>query len=593
MEVYYQLIRSDQELSRACEELSQSNVLGLDTETSELDPRDGILRLLQLSNGEQTYVFDLLAFAEMGDLRSNKALAPLRDLLANDRQIKVLHNAKFDAKWISHHLGCELGKCFDTYLASILIAAGGSDRRHSLADVAQFFTGIELDKTEQVSDWTQRDLSASQIEYAARDAKILLPLYEQMAERLRNDGLEKAAEIEFSCVTPIAEMELAGFFLDRERWLGQLERVQLSRNAVSEDLQEMLSAGVSQNSLFGRAEINLDSQPQVATALANIGVPIQDTTKAWQLQPLAEKYPVIDKLLQYRAIQKAITSYGENILEYVNDETGRIHADFRQIGAPTGRFSCSNPNLQQIPHDDAYRRCFRAEPGNKLIVADYSQIELRILAEFSGDPQFIDSFVSGKDLHSMTAAQVFGVEQDAVTPDQRSFAKRLNFGIVYGVGASRFGMMTGLSTSEAENMMRRYFGTFRMLDAYLRESGSTVIKDRIARTASGRMLKLTFDENDKQQVGAARRYGVNMPIQGTSADILKRALRLFHDQIAGTSAKIVNTVHDEIVAECRVDEAKTVSEILRNTMVQAGTEFIKKTPIAVEIRVSDDWSKSN
>lgn len=593
MEVYYQLVRSDQELARACEELSHSAVVGLDTETTELDPRNGIVRLLQLSNGDRTYVFDLLPFTENGDLRSHTALAPLRDLLANDRQIKVLHNAKFDAKWISHHLGCELGKCFDTYLASILIAAGDSDRRHSLADVAQFFTGVELDKTEQISDWSQKELSASQVEYAARDAKILLPLYEQMTERLRNDGLEKVAEIEFGCVVPIAQIELAGFFLDRDRWLQQLERIQGERNTVSEELQEMLSAGVAQNTLFGRAEINLDSQAQVTTALANIGIPLPETTRTWQLQPLAEKYPVIEKLRQYRTMQKAITSYGDNILEYINAETRRIHADFRQIGAPTGRLSCSNPNLQQIPHESAYRRCFRAEPGNKLIVADYSQIELRILAEFSGDPQFIHSFVSGKDLHSTTAAQVFGVEQDAVTPDQRSFAKRLNFGIVYGVGASRFGTMTGLSTSEAEYMMRRYFGTFRMLDAYLRESGSLVIKDRIARTASGRMLKLKFDENDKQQIGAARRYGVNMPIQGTSADILKRALRLFHDQIAGTSAKIVNTVHDEIVAESRADEAETVSEILRNAMVQAGTEFIKKTPIDVEIRVSDDWSRSN
>jgi DNA polymerase-1 len=316
-----------------------------------------------------------------------------------------------------------------------------------------------------------------------------------------------------------------------------------------------------------------------------------ESTRAWQLQPLAEKYAVVAKLLEYRGVQKSATSFGENFLEFVEPKTGRIHADFRQIGAPTGRFSCSNPNLQQIPHDDAYRKCFRADEGRTLVIADYSQIELRILADFSGDEKFIEAFRSGTDFHTITAAQVFNAKPEDVSSDQRSFAKRLNFGIVYGVGASRFGMMTGLSQTDAENTMRRYFSTYRKLDAYLRNSGHSVITDRTARTKSGRLLRLNFDENDRQAVGAARRYGVNMPIQGTSADILKRALRLLHNAISGTSAKLVNIVHDEIIVECNANEVEQARTTLEKAMVDAATEFVNSVPVKVDSRVSPVWAK--
>lgn len=591
MELFFQVVRDADGVKKAFEELSRAPILGLDTETTELDPRRGDLRLVQLSTGSNTFVFDLMPFRVDGTALNNEDLAPLRDLIANSRQTKILHNAKFDAKWISHHLGCGIGKIFDTYLASLLIAAGESERRHSLADVAQFFTGTELDKTQQISDWSQAELSQLQVEYAARDAQVLVKLYEQMAERLKNDGLERVAEIEFECVVPIAEMELTGFYLDRDRWLKLLEDKRAQRAIVSSELQEMLSAGVAQASLFGRTEINLDSQAQVVSALANIGVPLPQTTRAWQLQPLAEKYPVVQKLLDYRAAQKSITSFGENILEAIDPSTDRIHADFRQIGAPTGRFSCSNPNLQQIPHDTVYRSCFNAPEGRKLVVADYSQIELRILAEFSGDENFIEAFVSGADLHAATAAQVFNVDIKEVTADQRSFAKRLNFGIVYGVGASRFGLMTGLSTSEAENTMRRYFGAFRKLDAYLRESGSQVIEQRTARTATGRMLRLRYEDANRESIGAARRYGINMPIQGTSADILKRALRLLYDSLDGTSGRLVNIVHDEIVVECNAPEAEDIEARIKNAMTAAAKEVITKVPIVVDSTIADEWSK--
>lgn len=591
MEIYFQLITDSEGVARACGEFASEDYLGFDTETTELDPFDGELRLVQLSNGKNTYVIDIRPFSKIGDLRAIPELAPLRELLFAERPIKIAHNAKFDAKWVRHHLGTDVNGIFDTLLASQLIAAGDQDRRHGLAEVAAFFLQTEVDKTEQVSDWGAPELSQSQIQYAAKDAAIMIALRERIVERLRQDQLIKVAKLEFDCVMPIAAMELNGFYIDQERWREQLAKVENELSVIALELQKELSAGVAQASLFGVAEINLDSQGQVADALRNLGVPVPDSTRKWQLEQLAGDYPVVAKLLEYRAAAKAVSSFGENILEFVDRRTGRLHPDFRQIGAPSGRFSCSRPNVQQIPHETEYRRCFRAPDGRKLVIADYSQIELRILAEFSNDENFINAFESGADFHSMTAAQVFGVAMDAVTPEQRSFAKRLNFGVVYGIGAARFAMMTGLSQTQAEDTLRRYFSTYRGLDAYLRHAAQTAVATRVARTGSGRMYRFRFDENDRQSVAGAQRNGKNFPIQGTSADILKRALCLLHQRLRGTSAMLVNIVHDEILIECGVAEAEGTARILESAMLDAGTEYLKRVPVKVDAHVSDEWSK--
>jgi DNA polymerase I-like protein with 3'-5' exonuclease and polymerase domains len=590
LDIQFQYVTEGDAAARAVEDLRREGTLGFDTETTELDPYKGRLRLVQLSTGRSTYVFDVYKLGETS--RTSTELAPLRELLEDASVKKVAHNAKFDLKWIRHHLGCETNGVFDTFLASVLIAAGDSDRRHSLADVSKFFTDVELDKSEQVSDWNASELSQSQLTYAARDAQVMLTLHEQMADRLAADGLTRVAELEFDCLMPIADMELNGIFLDTTRWREQLEKVKAIQAVAANELQEMLAAGVAQASLFGRPEINLDSQQQVTDAMINLGIPMPNSTRAWELQPLAEKYPVVGKLLEYRAVQKSMTSFGENTLEFVEPATGRVHAEFRQIGAPTGRFSCSNPNLQQIPHEAAYRRCFRAPEGRRLVIADYSQIELRILADFSGDDNFIKAFESGQDFHAMTASQVFNTPINEVSADQRSFAKRLNFGIVYGVGASRFGLMTGLSQSDAEDTMRKYFGTYRKLDEYLRNAGRSVVDDRVARTASGRLLRIRYDDGDRASIGAARRYGVNMPIQGTSADILKRCLRLLHDSLRGTSGKLVNIVHDEVMVECDAAEADAIATKLDAAMVAAGRDFVSRVPIKTDVHIADEWSKA-
>jgi DNA polymerase I len=599
MKTNYQVIKTEETLRKAIESLSAQQAIGLDTETTELDPYTGRLRLIQLATPGGVHIIDLDAFGDssngsQGDLRKNNALAPLRDLLAAPRPIKIAHNAKFDAKFIKHTLGASLGGVFDTLLASQLIGAGDIEERHGLETVASRYLNESVDKTERLSNWNF-ELSEAQLEYAARDAAILVPLREKLIERLRSESLVNCAQLEFECIMTVADIELTGFYMHKDRWLEQLAIVEKRRAQLADELQDVLAEESLQGTLFGgpqRDEINLDSHQQLTQALERLGIPVPDSTRNWKLQPLALEYPVIATLLEYRTVQKALTSYGQNMIDLINPITRRLHADFRQIGAPTGRFSCTNPNIQQVPHAVEYRRCFSGHPeGRKLVIADYSQIELRILAEFSGDHGFISAFNSGADLHRVTAAEVFNVSLDQVTKEQRDFAKRLNFGVVYGIGAQRFSMMTGLSVPDAEGVLRKYFATYRGLDIYLHEAADRAVRERQARTGSGRLVRFRFDEQDRQQISMTKRNGKNTPIQGTSADILKRALRLLKDELRDTNAQIVNIIHDEIVVEADANEAERVAQKVERAMCAAGEEYLKTVPVKVETEIADEWVK--
>lgn len=530
----YKLITTAGELRAAVEDMRQHAVIGFDTETTSLDPYQGRLRLVQLAAPDGVRIIDLDRFAD-GDVKKSEALAPLRELLAAARPVKIAHNAKFDAKWIKHTLGVELGGLFDTLLASQIISAGDTDERHSLEAVASRYLNETVDKAEQLSDWSG-ELSEAQLEYAARDASVLPALREKQITKLKADALLKCAQLEFECVLPVASLELAGIYLDKERWREQLAVVEKKRAELAETLQDMLAEESMQGSLFGgptRVDLNIDSHVQLTKALKRRGIEVPDGTRNWKLQPLAEKHIEIKTLLEYRTVQKALTSYGENILNEISPVTGRIHADFRQIGAPTGRFACTNPNIQQVPHSIEYRRCFRAPEGRKLIISDYSQIELRILADFTNDQGFVDAFNSGADLHKVTAAQVFNTPLESVTKVQRDFAKRLNFGVVYGIGAQRFSMMTGLTLTDAEDILRRYFATYRQLDTWLRDAAQRAVRERTARTASGRLARFRFDSEDRQAVSLAQRNGKNTPIQGC----LSAETKIFEESAGYVSIK--------------------------------------------------------
>src|SRR5215813_7301294 len=579
----FKVVATKTTLEQAIAALSSREVIGVDTETTSLDPFDGNIRLLQLATPEQNFVIDLYKVPALKD-------RGLRELLSSESPIKVFHNAKFDLKMFLHHFDLEVDGVFDTLLASQLVGAGRNEGGHGLAAVSERHLGEIVDKSLQTSDWSG-ELSEAQYEYAARDAALMIPLYEKLSAALNKLSLEFVARLEFECVLPLAAMELAGMALDADCWRALVVNLERAHELLSDELRRELAAGIPQLTLFGEPPIiNLDSPTQVMEALANMGIKVEGT-RSWQLQPLSKQHPAVEKLLEYRSVQKLLSSYGLALLEHINPVTGRIHADFRQLGATGGRMSCSDPNLQQVPNTPEYRSCFRAPVGRKLIIADYSQIELRILADWSQDTALVKALMSGEDLHCVTASQMLGIPLEEVTKEQRAAAKQLNYGIMYGLGAQGLGARIGCSLEEAESLLRKYFDAYSGVAAFLRDAADRAVGDRESRTRSGRLIYYSFDANDRSQVGATQRLGKNAPIQGSSADITKRALSLLYKALKQVDAKIVNCIHDEIVVEVAEGRANECAAILDREMVTAAREFIRSVPVSVDTVVADAWLK--
>jgi DNA polymerase-1 len=304
-----------------------------------------------------------------------------------------------------------------------------------------------------------------------------------------------------------------------------------------------------------------------------------------------DRHPDIPKNLEYRGIQKAISSYGEGLLSHVHPATGRIHANFQQLVTTTGRFSCSSPNLQNIPTTPEYRACFVPPPGHKLVVADYSQIELRILAELTGDVAFRRAFEEGLDLHRMTASEMFWVPYDEVTKTQRNQSKGINFGLVYGRGAPSLADQLGVSVDRAKELIQRYFQTYKGVATWLERTGRTAVRERELRSLAGRRGRFRFDEHDRGQVAAVERQGKNFPIQATNSDILKQAMILLPGAIAPHGARLINCVHDELVVEAPAAQAEAAAEAVREAMKAAAGMFLHEVPVEVEVAVEDAWLK--
>ena len=582
-ETAFAIITTGDELEQALGAISTHSIIGVDTETTGLDPFRSRVRLLQIATPDRAYVFDLFEVAAFSH-------PTLRGLFSSLQPVKVFHNAKFDAKMLLHHFKLESRGIFDTLLSSQLIGAGRSEGGHGLAAVTERYLGETIDKSMQLSDWSG-SLSRLQYEYAAKDAALMLPLSNALTEKLAALGLEEAAKLEFDCVLPIAAMELAGMAIDRDCWRRLVADVERAHEALSAELKRELAAGIPQLSLFDEPpNINLDSPSQVTQALSRMGIKVEGT-RSWQLQPLAKDHPAIRKLLEYRSVQKSLSSYGLSLLEHIHPVTGRIHADFHQIGATGGRMACSHPNLQQVPNTPEYRSCFRAPEGRRIVIADYSQIELRILADWSQDTHLVKALLSGEDLHRVTASQMLSIPLEQVTKDQRAAAKQLNYGIMYGLGAQGLAARIDCSAEEAEGLIRKYFAAYSGVASFLREAANRAIGERESRTRSGRLISFTFDANDRSQVAANQRLGKNAPIQGSSADITKRALALLYDALKPLDAEIINCVHDEIVVEVRQAQSEDCAAILEREMVAAAREFIRSVPVTVDTAIGDAWLK--
>jgi len=474
-------------------------------------------------------------------------------------------------------------------LAAQLLAGGDQTPSFSLEAVAERYADVELDKSARTEDWSGK-LSEAQVEYAARDAAVLLPLRERLREDLEEEKLNAVSKIEFRAVAAIAEMELAGIKLDLAKWKELEKTVRERRDAKALELETQFPAPEGILPLEGLGpRLNLNSPKQITDAFRSLGIELEDT-KVWTL--LKVDHPAARLLLEYRELQKKLGTYLETYPSFVHPKTDRIHANFLQCRVPTGRLACTSPNIQQIPHEDEFRSCFVAEIGNTLVIADYSQVELRILAEVSDDPAFVRAFQEEEDLHRVTAASMFGVEKDEVTKDQRSAAKRINFGLMYGRGAKSLSAQLGTDDERARVLIDEYFANYPKVQRFLQSTASRAIKTGTLRTLSGRVRKFG-DTSGLSQMdrGAMRREAMNFPIQGASADIAKLALAYIREELKGLDARLINSIHDEFVVECAENLAEEVAEKMKSAMNEAGKAILKKVPTEVEVAISCEWRK--
>ena len=631
--------------------------IGVDTETTDhehqkgvLEPWDGEISLLQFSDGRVTLIVDVLAIGNR-HIRNSW----IREVVESPNILKIAQNAKFEMKWMMYHLGFEPETFYDTKLASQIIAAGDPTARHSLADIAPIYAGIEVDKEEQLSNWGARPLTQSQLDYAAIDAEVVIPIREGQLPRLEADDLTRTAMIEFDAIRPIVRAEINGLYLNKERWTELLVEKTAELTRLESEMLEIFQAGVDWTTKNPektgkrpvkpkkpvdprRAKVNKgrtisteeilqyekamgeyqfeqiewqkrfhewESLPDEVTAVLNpgswqqmlkviknvTGLKLPDTNNLTLIQ-YTDKHPEIAKLVEYRTAKKSVESYGENYLEAAKRD-GRVHTSFKQI-LDTGRMSASDPNNQNIPHDERHRRCFTAPEGCKLVIADYSQIELRILAQFSNDPVFIQDILSG-DPHSQGAVR-FGLAPsiDQVPKDVRQDVKKTNFGVVYGIGDNKLGIQIDKPAKYAGQLKKSYFDTYKGNDRFLNRGNRQAQNHLFARTSSGRIQRFNHD-GSKGQISAIGRNGQNMPIQGTAADMMKRALYLQDAELVRRglqwTIKLVNIVHDEVVDEAPNELAELAAEILSTSMEQAGREYVSVVPVLAEAMIADEWIK--
>src|SRR5918995_1539881 len=573
----YRLVTDAGELSGVAQALAGAEAIGADVETTDLSPRDGKTRLLQLATPDETFVVDAFAVRD---------LSPLRGVLEGG-PVKTFHNSKFDYQFLLAEHGISLSPIFDTMLAAQLLDGGEYGASYALEAVAERYLDEAVDKSARREDWSG-GLSQRQLEYAARDAAILLPLRERLAGKLEEEGLGYISEIEFGAVAAIAEMELAGVKLDLTRWkeLEKTVRERRDKAALALDAQFPEPEGMLPLEGLG-PRLNLNSPKQIADAFLSLGIELPDT-KVWTL--LKIDHPAAGLLLEYRELQKKLGTYLETYPGFVSEKTGRIHANFLQCRVPTGRLACTSPNIQQIPHEDEFRRCFVAEDGNILVIADYSQIELRILAEVSEDPAFVGAFQRGMDLHRLTAATMYSVPMEEVTRDQRSAAKRINFGLMYGRGARSLSAQLGTDEDRGRQLINEYFANYPKVQRFLQSTANQATRDGTLRTLAGRVRKVGNSPVTDDR-GAMRREAMNYPIQGSSADIAKLALAYARKELKDIDANLINSIHDEFVVECAEELAPEVSERMKRAMTGAGEKLLKKVPVEVEVAASREWTK--
>ena len=593
----YVHITNPEQAAQAVAELEKHDMLGVDIEGTGLDPYVDKLLLVQVGTAEKSYIFDAQRMSLFG-------LEPLIALLENPKIIKLMHNGKFDYGFIKLQVGAKVANIYDTMLAEGILTAG-IKHLQSLAALSEQYLETRLNKSVRKSfEELKYQITEDQLKYSALDTLVLFPIFDQQFKRLKEENLVNIAKLEFAVTVVVAEMELKGIYIDVDMWRKIIDELRKKRVGFALQFQDAIRPlyEATQVDLFGvnSEVINMNSQPQLMDLFNNkLGVIVPSTGDEILV---GVDHPVAKILRDYRAYEKLISAFGESLLAKVNKKTGRLHPDFMQLGTATGRFACANPNLQQIPRNSEeapFRKCFKPAAGDKLVVTDYSSMEMRILASLSKDKMLVDTIRNGYDIHSRTASLMWGLEYSAdfkkKYPEQRQAAKIINFGLVYGMGPGGLARQIGKSMDEARELMDVYFRSYPDIKKWLNRAGDDAVRRGWSVTPAGRKrwyhMPETTDPDYKRKISQIQREAKNHPIQGTNADVTKYALVFMQDRLKkeGVDGFVTHTVHDEVVCEVREDQAEDWAKIQVEEMVRAGELIIKDVPIASEPFVGDVW----
>ena len=603
VESNYHTIRTKNELDELIEVMKKAPYISFDTETTSLDYMNAELVgvSIALKPNEAFYIPINHNYEGVEkQLEEHFVLEALKPFLESDEIPKIGHNLKYD-RHILQNLGIDLkGKLLDTMLFSYV--NNSTITRHNLDAVSKRYLNINPTSYEDVAGKGAKQIPFSEVsievasEYASEDADISLKLYEHIEPLVQKETkLAKLySEIEGPLIYTLGDIERNGVLIDSEKLNEQSKELEAKILKLEQKVQK--SAG---------EDFNLGSPKQLQEILyEKLGLPVikktpkgQPSTAESVLQELSMDFPIVQDILSYRAISKLKSTYTDKLPKMVNSNTGRVHTSYHQAVTATGRLSSSDPNLQNIPirseEGRRIREAFIAPDGYKILAADYSQIELRIMAHLSRDQGLMDAFAKGQDIHQATAAEIFSINIDEVTANQRRSAKAINFGLIYGMSAFGLSKQLQITRAEAQNYIEQYFDRYPQVKHYMDETKQSAKKMGYVETVFGRRLYLAdIESSNYQRRQYAERSAINAPMQGTAADLIKMAMILLHQKIREESfeAKIIMQVHDELVIEVNENQSDELSEITTSVMSEISKLDVD---LKVDADIGNNWDEAH
>ena len=597
----YETLLTEADLNRWVEKLKQAKLFALDTETDNLDYMAANLVGISfaLENGEAAYLpLQLDYLGAPKTLEKTTALALLKPVLENPAIQKVGQNFKYDLTIFARNGIDVQGVAFDTMLESYVLNSTG---RHNMDDLAKRYLGHQTISFEEIAGKGKNQLTFNQIaleqaaEYAAEDADVTMKLQQVLWEKLSKEpSLEKLfKEMELPLLGVLSRMERRGVLIDSDALF-------LQSNEIANRLSEL----EEQAYVLAGQPFNLASTKQLQEILFDkLGLPvIQKTPKGAPstneevLEELAFSHELPKVLVEHRGLSKLKSTYTDKLPQMVNPQTGRVHTSYHQAVTATGRLSSSDPNLQNIPirneEGRRIRQAFIAREGFTVVAADYSQIELRIMAHLSQDQGLINAFTQGKDIHRSTAAEIFGVSLDEVTSEQRRNAKAINFGLIYGMSAFGLSRQLGIGRADAQSYMDLYFKRYPGVQTFMHDIREKAKAQGYVETLFCRRLYLPdINSSNGMRRKAAERVAINAPMQGTAADIIKRAMIQLDQKLQNDpDIAMIMQVHDELVFEVRSEKVAFYSELIKTQMESAADLVV---PLIVEVGQGTNWDEAH